>query len=38
MDRMANGEHLGQCPTCGGHQWWDNRARKAMGELSRVAA
>ena len=36
MDRMANGEHLGQCPTCGGHQWWDNRARKAMGELSRA--
>ena len=35
MDRMANGEHLGQCPTCGGHQWWDNRARKPMGELSR---
>ena len=35
MDRMANGEHLGQCPTCGGHQWWDNRARKAIGELSR---
>ena len=32
---MANGEHLGQCPTCGGHQWWDNRARKAIGELSR---
>ena len=36
MDRMANGEHLGQCPTCGGHQWWDNRARKAMGEMSRA--
>ena len=36
MDRMANGEHLGQCPTCGGHQWWDNRARKAIGELSRA--
>ena len=36
MDRMANGEHLGQCPTCGGHQWWDNRAHKAMGELNRV--
>ena len=35
MDRMANGEHLGQCPTCGGHQWWDNRSRKAIGELSR---
>ena len=36
MDRMAHGEHLGQCPTCGGHQWWDNRARKSMGELSRA--
>ena len=35
MDRMANGEHLGQCRTCGGHQWWDNRARKATGEMSR---
>ena len=35
MDRMATGEHLGQCRTCGGHQWWDNRARKAMGEMSR---
>jgi hypothetical protein len=32
MDRMANGEHIGQCPTCGGHQWWDNRSRKAAGE------
>lgn len=36
LDRMANGEPLGQCPTCGGLQWWDNRARKAMGELSRA--
>jgi len=36
MDRMANGEHLGRCPTCGGHQWWDNRGRKAIGELSRA--
>jgi hypothetical protein len=35
MDRMANGEHLGQCPTCGGHRWWDNRSRKATGEMSR---
>ena len=35
MDRMANGQNLGQCPTCGGHQWWDNRARKATGEMSR---
>ena len=32
MDRMANGEHLGPCPTCGGHRWWDNRSRKAAGE------
>ena len=35
MDRMANGEHLGQCLTCGGHRWWDNRSRKATGEMSR---
>ena len=35
MDRMANGEHLGQCPTCGGHRWWDNRSRKAAGEMRR---
>jgi hypothetical protein len=35
MDRMANGEHLGQCPTCGGDRWWDNRSRKATGEMSR---
>ena len=32
MDRMRNGEHLGPCPTCGGHQWWDNRSRKSAGE------
>ncbi len=36
MDRMANGEHLGQCPTCGGYRWWDNRSRKATGEMSRA--
>lgn len=35
MDRMDNGEHLGQCPTCGGHRWWDNRSRKATGEMKR---
>jgi hypothetical protein len=35
MDRMANGEHLGQCPTCGGYRWWDNRSRKATGEIGR---
>jgi hypothetical protein len=35
LDRMSNGEHLGQCPTCGGHRWWDNRARKSTGEISR---
>ena len=35
LDRMGNGEHLGQCPTCGGHRWWDNRSRKSMGEMSR---
>jgi hypothetical protein len=34
MDRMGNGEHLGQCPTCGGFRWWDNRSRKAAGETS----
>jgi hypothetical protein len=33
MDRMVNGEQLGQCPTCGGHRWWDNRSRKATGEM-----
>jgi hypothetical protein len=38
MDRMANGDHLGQCPTCGGHHWWDNRSRKATGEMSRTRA
>jgi hypothetical protein len=36
MDRMANGEHLGQCPTCGGYRWWDNRSRKATGEMART--
>jgi hypothetical protein len=36
LDRMANGDHLGQCPTCGGHRWWDNRSRKATGEMSRA--
>ena len=35
LDRMANGERLGQCETCGGHRWWDNRSRKATGEMSR---
>jgi hypothetical protein len=34
MDRMAGGEPLGQCPTCGGLRWWDNVGRKAAGELS----
>ena len=34
LDRMASGEHLGQCPTCGGHRWWDNRPRKALREMS----
>ena len=32
MDRMGNGEHLGQCPTCGGLRWWDQRPRKRVGE------
>lgn len=35
MDRMANGERLGQCETCGEHRWWDNRSRKATREMSR---
>jgi hypothetical protein len=35
LDRMVNGERLGQCPTCGGHRWWDNRSRKATGEMKR---
>ena len=38
MDRMANGEHLGQCPTCGGLRWWDNRARKRAGEAAPESA
>jgi hypothetical protein len=33
---MATGEHLGQCPACGGHRWWDNRSRKATGEMTRA--
>jgi hypothetical protein len=37
LDRMANGVKLGQCPTCGGHRWWDNCSRKAMGEMDRSA-
>jgi hypothetical protein len=36
LDRMVTGEHLGQCPTCGGHRWWDNRSRKATGEIGRA--
>ena len=36
LDRMATGEHLGQCPACGGHRWWDNRSRKATGEMTRA--
>jgi hypothetical protein len=38
MDRMANGEHLGQCPTCGGLRWWDDRGRKQAGEVAPDAA
>lgn len=33
MDRMANGDHLGACPTCGGLRWWDDRGRKRAGEV-----
>src|SRR5688572_701591 len=38
MDRMADGEHLGQCPTCGGLRWWDDRGRKHAGEVVPDAA
>lgn len=38
MDRMGNGEHLGQCPTCGGLRWWDDRGRKQAGEVAPTAA
>lgn len=38
MDRMGSGEHLGQCPTCGGVRWWDNRGRKRAGEEAPDAA
>jgi hypothetical protein len=36
MDRMRNGDKLGHCPTCGADRWWDNRARKATGEMDRA--
>ena len=32
-DRMANGQQLGRCPTCDGGEWWDNRSRKAAGQM-----
>jgi hypothetical protein len=38
MDRMGSGEHLGQCPTCGGLRWWDQRGRKRSGEVAPDAA
>jgi hypothetical protein len=36
-DRMPNGEQLGHCPTCGADEWWDNRSRKASGQMKRNA-
>jgi hypothetical protein len=35
---MTNGEHIGTCPECGHHRWWDNRGRKRAGQSKADAA
>jgi hypothetical protein len=37
LERTSAGEHLGQCPKCGSHQWWDNRGRKRSGSFKATA-
>jgi hypothetical protein len=37
MDRRFDGQHIGPCPKCGGHRWWDNRGQKRAGQAKASA-